>query len=200
MKIINYTPFAVNILARGEVRKTLHTFPTTGHRVLVDSGAIEEEYGFPIRRGITVTVVPETGNPFTLPDPQDGISYIVNSFVREAMPRRSDLLSVTDPVRDAKGIPIGCMSLEGNDASQDSIVVVYVQENKKKKPRLLSLLCLLCLAVFLIYAAIAAIAVHNGLANLDFINDVESEMLRINNSGGFFIPAPAPEVTPDLYI
>jgi hypothetical protein len=46
-----------------------------------------------------------------LPDPQDGVIYIVSLLVRMACPERTDLASPGDLVRDANGAIVGAKNL-----------------------------------------------------------------------------------------
>jgi hypothetical protein len=49
-----------------------------------------------------------------LPDPQNGVIYIVSLLVRMACPERSDLASPGDLVRDENGVIIGAKNLVVN--------------------------------------------------------------------------------------
>jgi hypothetical protein len=53
----------------------------------------------------------QTGAVIDLPSPQDGVMLIVSSIVRGQHPRRDDLLSPSELVRDADGNVIGCRGL-----------------------------------------------------------------------------------------
>lgn len=45
-----------------------------------------------------------------LPDPKDGVAYIVSQIIADALPERRDLLVPADVVRGADGQVIGCKS------------------------------------------------------------------------------------------
>ena len=49
-----------------------------------------------------------------LPEPKDGVFYIVSAMVRMAAPERKDILSPGDQVRDMEGKIIGCKNLVCN--------------------------------------------------------------------------------------
>jgi len=49
-----------------------------------------------------------------LPDPVDGVMYIVSAMVRERVVGRTDVASPGDLVRDEKGTVVGCRDLVVN--------------------------------------------------------------------------------------
>lgn len=49
-----------------------------------------------------------------LPDPEEGVFWIVSALVRTQLPERKDLLSPGQLVRDSEGKVIGCKSLDSN--------------------------------------------------------------------------------------
>jgi hypothetical protein len=54
------------------------------------------------------------GEVENLPDPVNGVMYIVSMLVRSACPDRHDLASPGDLVRDDKGNIVGCKNLAVN--------------------------------------------------------------------------------------
>jgi hypothetical protein len=50
------------------------------------------------------------GDIENLPDPVEGIFYVVSAIIKAAAPYRKDLLLVNDTVRNEKGVIIGCKS------------------------------------------------------------------------------------------
>lgn len=109
--IINLTPHAVNIVdssdsvtitipASGNVARCSQTIDIIGN-ITLDSVSI------PISSS-------SYGEVVDLPDPQDGIYYIVSRLVMSACPARQDLLVPNDLVRDEAGRVIGCRSLANN--------------------------------------------------------------------------------------
>lgn len=51
------------------------------------------------------------GEVTNLPEPKEGVIYIVSTLVRLASPERKDLYSPAKPVRNEAGQVIGCMGL-----------------------------------------------------------------------------------------
>lgn len=49
-----------------------------------------------------------------LPEPVEGVLYVVPAYVREALPERTDLASPAKFLRDEAGHIIGCCALEVN--------------------------------------------------------------------------------------
>lgn len=49
-----------------------------------------------------------------LPDPVDGVLYVVSALVRAAVPSRTDVASPGDLVRDSAGNVTGCRTLSVN--------------------------------------------------------------------------------------
>lgn len=101
--IINLTPHAVNlVLADGTTR----TFESQGvaraTQTVVEAGAVE---GYRLVRT-------SFGEPVDLPDPQEGVFYIVSAILVSAARQSGrtvrDLLLPADTVRDDQGRIIGC--------------------------------------------------------------------------------------------
>lgn len=53
------------------------------------------------------------GKVIGLPEPKDGVIYVVSGLVASASPR-SDVFSPGDLIRDAEGKPIGCKGLKAS--------------------------------------------------------------------------------------
>lgn len=100
-RFVNLTPHEVNI---GDV-----AFPASGTvaRVVVEHHEIGEHSGVPLLVGCY-------GEVSNLPEPKDGVLYIVSSAVRTAIPSRKDLASPAHLVRDEEGRILGCLALEIN--------------------------------------------------------------------------------------
>ena len=96
----NYTPHAVDLY---EGDKVVKTYPSMGSaRVSTNE----------VPTGLFVDGVQLTRTVFGevtgLPEPQEGVLYIVSAFVATAMKgRRDDLIGSLSDVRDASGRPIG---------------------------------------------------------------------------------------------
>jgi len=103
MKIINKTPHDVNVInKKGEVYFTFESDGSIRLAVkIIRIGAIN---------GIPMT---ETffGEPEGLPVFEHETFYIVSQLVKNALPKRTDLLVPAEVVRDGKGKILGCKSL-----------------------------------------------------------------------------------------
>ena len=123
MNIQNLTPHAVRIFA-ADGKTELLTVPPSGAvaRVAVtrqETGVVPIEMDAdrlmardPLA-GIPV-FVGTYGQVTGLPEPVNGTVYIVSAMVRQAVPRRRDVLSPGELIRDDKGQPVGCRGLEAN--------------------------------------------------------------------------------------
>lgn len=91
--IINLTPHEVS-LPTGPVGRVSVELADAGHHD-----------GVPLVRGTY-------GRVADLPEPSDGLMYVVSAMVRAACPHRDDLASPALLVRDEAGRIIGCEALE----------------------------------------------------------------------------------------
>jgi hypothetical protein len=100
MELVNLTPHRLNIHTDGGLR----VLPSDGlarvASVNTDADPIED----------IPTVRTTRGEVTGLPDPIDGVIYIVSGMVASAAPR-ADVFSPGDLVRDDSGRPIGCKGL-----------------------------------------------------------------------------------------
>lgn len=102
-KIINLTPHAVNLFLSDN---TTVTFESQGvaraEQTVVDAGSID---GYRLVRT-------SFGAPVDLPDPQDGVYYLVSAILvsaaRQSGRTVADLLLPAETVRDDQGRIIGC--------------------------------------------------------------------------------------------
>lgn len=105
--LVNLTPHDVTLIDNGK-RITLKPSGTIARcRALTEIvGSITDENG---------EIWPETRTVYgaveDLPEPMDGVTYIVSSLVALAMPQRHDLRIPNESVRDVDGKIIGCKSL-----------------------------------------------------------------------------------------
>lgn len=98
---INLTPHTVNIVNGPSI-------PSTGiARCSTTSTNVGEH------EGITLTCV-TYGAVEGLPEPQEGVIYIVSALVRAAVPNRRDVASPGELARDSAGNVIGCRNLVVN--------------------------------------------------------------------------------------
>jgi len=104
--LVNLTPHEV-VLVRGET-----------HLVVPPSGTIAR--AATTRQQVDVLDVDGTTIPVNrvafgqvenLPDPAEGVWYIVSSIVAQALPERQDLLVPDDTVRDESGRIVGARAL-----------------------------------------------------------------------------------------
>lgn len=107
MKFLNYTPHIINVTdAAGNL---LQSFPSVGvARVPVVNSHVGSIGGIEI-----FVSEPKVGMA-SIPEPQDGVAFIVSTIVRTAFPDRMDLFSPGDLIRDIKGQPVGCRGLVRN--------------------------------------------------------------------------------------
>ena len=105
-KIINKTPHAVYLLDSVD-HSILRVFPKSNGMIRVNEIVtdIKEIDGVPI----SSTTWGETNE---IPDYIEGTYYIVSQLVKNALPKRKDLLVPKGAVRDDKGNVIGCIRLD----------------------------------------------------------------------------------------
>lgn len=104
-KIINKTPHAVYIL--NEDLSILRVFPKSNGMIRVKENITD--IGFIEDIPISSTKWGETSE---VPNFVDGTYYIVSQLVKNALPKRKDLLVPKGAVRDDKGNIIGCTRLD----------------------------------------------------------------------------------------
>lgn len=100
--IKNLTPHDINlVLSDGQVV----TFPSEQPVPRVSSKTVSDGNidGYPLTRT-------EYGEVENLPEPEDGVYYIVSALVAGRCPNRTDLVIPNEQVRDDKGRIIGCRS------------------------------------------------------------------------------------------
>lgn len=109
IKLVNLTPHTLNIYdTKGE--KLLLTLPPSGQiaRYAMETNLAEE-----IKVGLVVVPLLEEngGEVEDLPKPKAGIIYVVSASVRQVLPKRVDIVSPGELIRDQDGRPIGCKGL-----------------------------------------------------------------------------------------
>ncbi len=97
MSFVNLTPHRINEVVTGRA------FEPSGEvaRVSVAMEPDGDIEGIPVCRARYGAVV-------GLPEPAEGICYIVSGLVQAAVPNRNDVVAPGDLVRDAAGQPQGC--------------------------------------------------------------------------------------------
>lgn len=115
MKLINYTPHAVNVIGdNGNL-----TIPPSGYVARIST--MTQDRGRRVVNGVPVHfAVPrygtvevhqaDNGEVYEMPQEKEGVGYIVSGVVREKM-NRGDIFSPGDLVRDDQGRVIGCRTL-----------------------------------------------------------------------------------------
>lgn len=103
MTLINLTPHAVTFLVDGKDPIVIPPDGTVA-RLTTSTKVVGEFDGIPI----TTTVF---GDVTGLPEPSDGVGFIVSSLVAGRIKDREDVFIPNDSVRDSEGRIIGCRSL-----------------------------------------------------------------------------------------
>ena len=104
--LVNLTPHEV-VLVQGETRLVVPPSGTVARAATTrQQVAVLDIDGFtiPVNRVVF-------GQVENLPDPAEGVWYIVSSIVAQALPERQDLLVPDDTVRDESGRIVGARAL-----------------------------------------------------------------------------------------
>lgn len=96
--LINLTPHVINLIPGGEI-------PSSGV-----ARCSQFEVVLDVIDGIKITKQ-TFGEVTGLPEPRDGVYYIVSKIVAQACPDRHDLLIPGPAVKGEDGRPIGCNGL-----------------------------------------------------------------------------------------
>ena len=102
MKLINLTPHTIIIPGSGEIEPSGYIA-----RVNTQLSQIGKVNGIPI-------MVSRNLGTSNIPEPVDGVLYIVASMVRQNCPDRKDLASPSKLLRNEHGGVVGCGALEVN--------------------------------------------------------------------------------------
>ncbi len=99
MTIKNYTPHALNVRSiEGEV---ITIEPIGLARVTCSETQVGTLNGFAVKKSTY-------GEVQGLPEPEDGVVYVVSRMVASALPSRKDLMIPGTLIRDDKGVVVGC--------------------------------------------------------------------------------------------
>lgn len=104
IKIINLTAHTITEVTSGQV------FPPSGKVARVKSSTVKvgEHLGCPIYKS-------EFGALEGLPEPEEGVLYIISSLALNAVPAdRMDVVSPGNLQRDEHGKPVGCVGFRRN--------------------------------------------------------------------------------------
>lgn len=108
MQLINLTQHIINIyLPSGEIR----IVQPSGQVARVSTTEIPLS---PL--GDIPVAARKKGRAEGIPDPQEGVAYIVSGMVLEAVPERSDVFAPGALLRGPDGQPVGCQGLVGNES------------------------------------------------------------------------------------
>ena len=110
--LINLTAHTITEVTTGV------SIPSSGRvaRVKTSTRKAGEFLGYPIFES---TFGPVEG----LPEPEEGVMYIVSALCMNACPERYDLLSPGNLLRDENGSPCGCIGFRSNLPSEPSLTV-----------------------------------------------------------------------------
>jgi len=102
MQFINLTPHSINVYLNGQWNE----YPASGQlaRCAQETEQRGEINGIPVELNTFGAVE-------GLPQPQEGIAYIVSSLVLSRVPERADVFAPANPIRDDNGQIIGCAGL-----------------------------------------------------------------------------------------
>lgn len=106
---VNLTPHALNIRALDGAVVVLPPSPNGAARVVYDR--LPPEQTTIANHEVAITVAGSPREIIGLPEPEDGVVYIVAKAVSDAAPHRGDLMSPGRLLRDADGAVVGCDGL-----------------------------------------------------------------------------------------
>ena len=103
MHLINLTPHAVDIMSTSG---SVVSIPASGMvaRLTTSTEVVKEEDGIRFTRTVF-------GEPTALPEEKADTFYIVSQLIKNALPKRSDLLVPAEVLRDKDGKILYCQSL-----------------------------------------------------------------------------------------
>lgn len=101
-RLINLTPHEIRIIH--EDQEVVIQPSGTIARCQVEQRVIGFVNGIPFYKA-------SYGQVENLPDPQEGVIYVVSALVAQAVPDRNDVLIPFDSIRDQNGKIVGCKAL-----------------------------------------------------------------------------------------
>lgn len=114
--LVNKTPHTVNLVTEDGTKISLEPVLPTPR---VSSSSIKTAvYTITDDNGIAHEIVreaPEFGEIVDLPEPQEGVLYIVSMLVAARAQNRTDLVSPGRQLRNEAGQVIGCAGLQGKE-------------------------------------------------------------------------------------
>lgn len=102
MSVVNLTPHEVTVV--DEHARVIRTWQGSPDPARVEAVRV------PLQEVEGIPLLAEERTRARLPEPVEGVWFIVSSVVSSAHPERHDLLVPSDLVRDDKGVVTGCRS------------------------------------------------------------------------------------------
>lgn len=103
-KFINLTPHTVNLVEGLGCPRVTRVWDPSG--VVARVASVDQSTG-KFFSGVALRTA-SFGEVKDLPEPREGVKFIVSGMVRSALPERKDLVSPGGLVRDSDGRVIGC--------------------------------------------------------------------------------------------
>ena len=116
MELINKTPHPVTLVLEDGAKITLAPVLPTPR--VSSSSIVTATYTITDSDGVEHTIVREApvfGEVVDLPEPQEGVLYIVSMLVAARANGRTDLVSPGRQIRNDAGQVIGCAGLQGKE-------------------------------------------------------------------------------------
>lgn len=103
MRVVNLTPHEVRVV--DEEARVIRSWPSAPCPARVEAARVplSELDGIPL-------MAERRTRAANLPEPEEGVWFIVSSVVGSAHPERDDLLVPSDLVRDGRGVVTACRS------------------------------------------------------------------------------------------
>lgn len=116
VKLINKTPHPVTLVLENDAKITLAPVLPTPR--VSSSSVVTATYTITDGNGIEHEIVREApvfGEVVDLPEPQEGVLYVVSMLVAARASNRTDLVSPGRQLRNEAGQVIGCVGLQGKE-------------------------------------------------------------------------------------
>ena len=104
-RIVNLTPHTINVILPTGLTVSYQSEWVA--RVATYVSVTGSHEGVPLSRQVYGAIV-------GLPEPREGVLYVVSGLVRSAVPSRTDVASPGELVRNEAGQPIGCLGFVVN--------------------------------------------------------------------------------------
>lgn len=114
--LVNKTPHMINLICEDGTKISLEpVLPTprvSSSSIKTAAYTIIDENG---AEHMVIREAPEFGEVVDLPEPQEGVLYIVSMLVAARAQNRTDLVSPGRQIRNEAGQVIGCAGLQGKE-------------------------------------------------------------------------------------